>query len=147
MDFTIPRTTKLSILIDQSKQSQWIQCSIKLEVESILLLVMTRWVSLCGAIKIDWLGYSCLGIISQFLLVSAKTLPFNMQIYVVIFNHWKNSIMFQLVLNEKGFLSRHKTIVLHQGEGPIRSIKWKAHFIAWANDVVCIIQIFFTIFV
>ncbi|XP_069111688.1 vacuolar protein sorting-associated protein 41 homolog [Argopecten irradians] len=41
----------------------------------------------------------------------------------------------KLVLNEKGFLSRHKTTVLHQGEGPIREIKWKGSFIAWANDM------------
>ncbi|XP_064614137.1 vacuolar protein sorting-associated protein 41 homolog [Liolophura sinensis] len=41
----------------------------------------------------------------------------------------------KLILNEKGFLNRHKTNVLHQGEGPIRSVKWKSHFIAWANDV------------
>ena len=45
--------------------------------------------------------------------------------------------VFQLVLNEKGFLSRNKTYTLHQGEGPIRSIKWRSQFIAWANDVVC----------
>ncbi|ELU13950.1 hypothetical protein CAPTEDRAFT_174173 [Capitella teleta] len=41
----------------------------------------------------------------------------------------------KLVLNEKGFLSRHRTYVLHQGEGPIRNIKWKGSCIAWANDL------------
>ena len=44
--------------------------------------------------------------------------------------------LLQLVLNEKGFLGRMKTFVLHQGEGPIRSIKWKSTFIAWSNDQV-----------
>lgn len=40
------------------------------------------------------------------------------------------------MLNEKGFLNRHKMTTLHQGEGTVRSIKWKSHFIAWANDLV-----------
>ncbi|KAJ8313760.1 hypothetical protein KUTeg_008321 [Tegillarca granosa] len=40
----------------------------------------------------------------------------------------------KLILNEKGFLNRHKTIILHQGEGPVREIKWRGSFIAWAND-------------
>ncbi|XP_059151993.1 vacuolar protein sorting-associated protein 41 homolog isoform X2 [Physella acuta] len=41
----------------------------------------------------------------------------------------------KLLLNEKsGFLGRHKTTVLHQGEGPIRNIKWGGEFIAWANN-------------
>jgi hypothetical protein len=40
-------------------------------------------------------------------------------------------------LNEKGGLfNRHKTNVLHQGEGPIREIQWMGDFIAWANDMV-----------
>ena len=39
-------------------------------------------------------------------------------------------------MNEKGFLNRHKSYVLHQGEGPIRNIKWQADYIAWANDYV-----------
>jgi hypothetical protein len=45
-------------------------------------------------------------------------------------------VCLQLVLNERGFLSRHKTHVIHQGEGPVRDIKWKSDFIAWANDYV-----------
>ncbi|KAL5007431.1 hypothetical protein ScPMuIL_016237 [Solemya velum] len=40
----------------------------------------------------------------------------------------------KLILNEKGFLNRNKKIELHQGEGPIRNIKWRGDFIAWAND-------------
>ena len=40
----------------------------------------------------------------------------------------------KLVMNEKGFWSRYRSLTLHQGEGPIRNIKWKSHFIAWAND-------------
>ncbi|XP_041366904.1 vacuolar protein sorting-associated protein 41 homolog [Gigantopelta aegis] len=41
----------------------------------------------------------------------------------------------KLILNEKvGFLGRHKMSVLHQGEGPIRNIKWRGDLIAWAND-------------
>ena len=46
----------------------------------------------------------------------------------------------QLILNEKGFLGR-RTFVLHQGEGPIRNIKWRSHFIAWANDLVSVLVI------
>ncbi|XP_070565310.1 vacuolar protein sorting-associated protein 41 homolog [Ptychodera flava] len=41
----------------------------------------------------------------------------------------------KLVLNERGWLNRLKTTVLHQGEGQIRTIKWRSHFIAWANDL------------
>ena len=44
----------------------------------------------------------------------------------------------QLILNEKGFPGR-RTFVLHQGEGPIRNIKWRSHFIAWANDLVSVL--------
>nr|XP_022306822.1 vacuolar protein sorting-associated protein 41 homolog isoform X4 [Crassostrea virginica] len=41
----------------------------------------------------------------------------------------------KLILNEKGGLFyRHKTTLLHQGEGLIREIKWKGDFIAWTND-------------
>lgn len=40
----------------------------------------------------------------------------------------------KLVLGEKNFLGRYKTYILHKGEGPVRNIKWKANFIAWAND-------------
>ncbi|XP_078703981.1 vacuolar protein sorting-associated protein 41 homolog isoform X2 [Branchiostoma floridae x Branchiostoma belcheri] len=41
----------------------------------------------------------------------------------------------KLVLHEKGWLSRYKTSELHKGEGPIRVIKWRGPFIAWANDM------------
>lgn len=41
----------------------------------------------------------------------------------------------KLILNERsGFLGRHKMTILHQGEGPIRNIKWGGKFIAWANN-------------
>ncbi|KAK0051675.1 vacuolar protein sorting-associated protein 41 [Biomphalaria pfeifferi] len=41
----------------------------------------------------------------------------------------------KLILNEKGGLfSRHKMHIIHQGEGPIRNIKWGGEFIAWVND-------------
>ncbi|KAK3752405.1 hypothetical protein QZH41_008609, partial [Actinostola sp. cb2023] len=40
----------------------------------------------------------------------------------------------KLVLTERGWF-RNKTTVLHAGEGAIRTIKWKSHFIAWSNDV------------
>ncbi|KIJ13328.1 hypothetical protein PAXINDRAFT_81370 [Paxillus involutus ATCC 200175] len=39
-----------------------------------------------------------------------------------------------LVLREKGWLG-HKETVLHSGEGPIWHVRWRAHFIAWANDL------------
>ncbi|KAI9306269.1 hypothetical protein BJ944DRAFT_160178 [Cunninghamella echinulata] len=39
----------------------------------------------------------------------------------------------QLIMNEKGWLG-HQNIVLHANEGPIYSIQWRNHFIAWAND-------------
>ncbi|XP_071478787.1 vacuolar protein sorting-associated protein 41 homolog [Diadema antillarum] len=41
----------------------------------------------------------------------------------------------RLVLHEKGFLGRSKSTILHHGEGPIRSIKWRASLVAWANDL------------
>ncbi|XP_077978241.1 vacuolar protein sorting-associated protein 41 homolog [Glandiceps talaboti] len=41
----------------------------------------------------------------------------------------------KLVLSERGWLNRLKTTILHQGEGQIRTIKWRSHFIAWANDL------------
>ncbi|XP_031573890.1 vacuolar protein sorting-associated protein 41 homolog [Actinia tenebrosa] len=40
----------------------------------------------------------------------------------------------KLILTERGWF-RNKTTVLHEGEGAIRTIKWKSHFIAWSNDV------------
>ncbi|XP_065929628.1 vacuolar protein sorting-associated protein 41 homolog isoform X2 [Magallana gigas] len=41
----------------------------------------------------------------------------------------------KLILNERGGLfNRHKSTLLHQGEGLIREIKWKGEFIAWTND-------------
>jgi len=42
----------------------------------------------------------------------------------------------QLVLNEKGWFN-NKDTVLHAGEGPIYTIKWRGSLIAWANDAVC----------
>ncbi|TFK47011.1 vacuolar protein sorting-associated protein 41 [Heliocybe sulcata] len=39
-----------------------------------------------------------------------------------------------LVLHEKGWLG-HKETVLHTGEGPIWSVRWRDRLIAWANDL------------
>lgn len=33
-------------------------------------------------------------------------------------------------------MNRWKSSVLHEGEGNIRSVKWKGHLIAWANNMV-----------
>lgn len=33
-------------------------------------------------------------------------------------------------------MSRWKSSVLHEGEGNIRSVKWRGHLIAWANNMV-----------
>jgi hypothetical protein len=52
------------------------------------------------------------------------------------YGKWCLLCFLQLVLNEKGIFNRHRTYVLHQGEGPIRNIKWKGSCIAWANDLV-----------
>ncbi|KAI8449067.1 hypothetical protein BY996DRAFT_215550 [Phakopsora pachyrhizi] len=38
-----------------------------------------------------------------------------------------------LTLHEKGWLGNIET-VLHSGEGPVWTIEWKSHHIAWAND-------------
>lgn len=40
-----------------------------------------------------------------------------------------------LVLREKGWLG-HKETILHSAEGPIWHVRWREHFIAWANDLV-----------
>ncbi|XP_023280539.1 vacuolar protein sorting-associated protein 41 homolog, partial [Seriola lalandi dorsalis] len=40
-----------------------------------------------------------------------------------------------LLLYEKNWLNRWKTSVLHEGEGSITNIKWRANLIAWANNV------------
>ncbi|KAK8760837.1 hypothetical protein V5799_027899 [Amblyomma americanum] len=42
----------------------------------------------------------------------------------------------KVVLHEKGFLSRYRTTILHQGEGLVRNIAWKGRFAAWATDLV-----------
>ncbi|KAF8432996.1 hypothetical protein L210DRAFT_3557295 [Boletus edulis BED1] len=39
-----------------------------------------------------------------------------------------------LVLREKGWLG-HKETILHSAEGPIWHVRWRGHFIAWANDL------------
>ncbi|XP_074658816.1 vacuolar protein sorting-associated protein 41 homolog [Tubulanus polymorphus] len=41
----------------------------------------------------------------------------------------------KLIHQEKGLFNRYKSQVIHQGEGPIRTIKWRSCFIAWANDL------------
>jgi len=42
----------------------------------------------------------------------------------------------KLILHQKGYFGNKQT-VLHQGEGPIRTIKWMGDLIAWSNNVVC----------
>ena len=40
-----------------------------------------------------------------------------------------------VVLRQKGWIG-HKETILHSAEGPIWHIRWREHFIAWANDLV-----------
>uniref|UniRef100_A0A8C7YMU2 Vacuolar protein sorting-associated protein 41 homolog n=1 Tax=Oryzias sinensis TaxID=183150 RepID=A0A8C7YMU2_9TELE len=40
-----------------------------------------------------------------------------------------------LLLYERNWLNRWKTVVLHEGEGTITNIQWRANLIAWANNV------------
>uniref|UniRef100_A0A7N8Y8R9 Vacuolar protein sorting-associated protein 41 homolog n=1 Tax=Mastacembelus armatus TaxID=205130 RepID=A0A7N8Y8R9_9TELE len=40
-----------------------------------------------------------------------------------------------LLLYERNWLNRWKTSVLHEGEGTITNIQWRANLIAWANNV------------
>uniref|UniRef100_A0A668V8B8 Vacuolar protein sorting-associated protein 41 homolog n=1 Tax=Oreochromis aureus TaxID=47969 RepID=A0A668V8B8_OREAU len=44
-------------------------------------------------------------------------------------------VSFSLLLYERNWLNRWKTSVLHEGEGTITNIKWRANLIAWANNV------------
>lgn len=48
-----------------------------------------------------------------------------------------------LVLHEKGWLG-HKETVLHAGEGPIWTVRWRGRLIAWANDLVRLSLLVFT---
>uniref|UniRef100_A0A8C1B5P6 Vacuolar protein sorting-associated protein 41 homolog n=1 Tax=Cyprinus carpio carpio TaxID=630221 RepID=A0A8C1B5P6_CYPCA len=41
----------------------------------------------------------------------------------------------KLLLYERNWLNRWKTSVLHEGEGNITNVKWRANLIAWANNV------------
>uniref|UniRef100_A0A7N6AL36 Vacuolar protein sorting-associated protein 41 homolog n=1 Tax=Anabas testudineus TaxID=64144 RepID=A0A7N6AL36_ANATE len=41
----------------------------------------------------------------------------------------------KLLLYERNWLNRWKTCVLHEGEGTITNIQWRANLIAWANNV------------
>ncbi|KAF5912289.1 hypothetical protein HPG69_013457 [Diceros bicornis minor] len=45
------------------------------------------------------------------------------------------SVMDHLLLFERSWMSRWKSSVLHEGEGNIRSVKWRGHLIAWANNM------------
>lgn len=45
----------------------------------------------------------------------------------------------KVVLHEKGFLSRYRTTILHQGEGLVRNIAWKGRFAAWATDLTILV--------
>uniref|UniRef100_A0A2I3GQ95 Vacuolar protein sorting-associated protein 41 homolog n=1 Tax=Nomascus leucogenys TaxID=61853 RepID=A0A2I3GQ95_NOMLE len=41
----------------------------------------------------------------------------------------------KLLLFERSWMNRWKSAVLHEGEGNIRSVKWRGHLIAWANNM------------
>uniref|UniRef100_A0A671K832 Vacuolar protein sorting-associated protein 41 homolog n=1 Tax=Sinocyclocheilus anshuiensis TaxID=1608454 RepID=A0A671K832_9TELE len=41
----------------------------------------------------------------------------------------------KILLYERNWLNRWKTSVLHEGEGNITNVKWRANLIAWANNV------------
>lgn len=42
----------------------------------------------------------------------------------------------KLLLYEKNWLNRWKTSTLHEGEGTITNVQWRANLIAWANNMV-----------
>lgn len=42
----------------------------------------------------------------------------------------------KLLLYERNWLNRWRMSVLHEGEGSITNIQWRANLIAWANNVV-----------
>lgn len=44
--------------------------------------------------------------------------------------------LLKLLLYERNWLNRWKTSVLHEGEGSITNIQWRANLIAWSNNVV-----------
>ncbi|XP_025785570.1 vacuolar protein sorting-associated protein 41 homolog [Puma concolor] len=46
----------------------------------------------------------------------------------------------KLLLFERSWMSRWKSCVLHEGEGNIRSVKWRGHLIAWANNMICSVK-------
>uniref|UniRef100_A0A3Q3AWS8 Vacuolar protein sorting-associated protein 41 homolog n=1 Tax=Kryptolebias marmoratus TaxID=37003 RepID=A0A3Q3AWS8_KRYMA len=41
----------------------------------------------------------------------------------------------KLLLYEKNWLNRWKTLVVHEGEGTITNVQWRANLIAWANKL------------
>uniref|UniRef100_A0A1A7ZVV9 Vacuolar protein sorting-associated protein 41 homolog n=1 Tax=Nothobranchius furzeri TaxID=105023 RepID=A0A1A7ZVV9_NOTFU len=41
----------------------------------------------------------------------------------------------KLLLYERNWLNRWKTVVLHEGEGTITNVQWRANLIAWANNL------------
>ncbi|GAB1297941.1 Vacuolar protein sorting-associated protein 41 homolog [Apodemus speciosus] len=41
----------------------------------------------------------------------------------------------KLLLFERTWMNRWKSCVLHEGEGNIRSVQWRGHLIAWANNM------------
>lgn len=45
----------------------------------------------------------------------------------------------KLVLQEKGWLG-YKEQVIHSGEGPIWAVEWRGNLIAWANDLVSLLE-------
>uniref|UniRef100_A0A8C8G388 Vps41 beta-propeller domain-containing protein n=1 Tax=Oncorhynchus tshawytscha TaxID=74940 RepID=A0A8C8G388_ONCTS len=45
------------------------------------------------------------------------------------------SLVTHLLLYEKNWLNRWKTSTLHEGEGTITNVQWRANLIAWANNM------------
>ena len=55
------------------------------------------------------------------------------------------SFFTQLVLSEKsGIFRSNKTTTIHAGEGPVRNIKWKGEFLAWANNIVSLAALIYS---
>uniref|UniRef100_A0A8C7W9V0 Vacuolar protein sorting-associated protein 41 homolog n=1 Tax=Oncorhynchus mykiss TaxID=8022 RepID=A0A8C7W9V0_ONCMY len=44
-------------------------------------------------------------------------------------------LIYSLLLYEKNWLNRWKTSTLHEGEGTITNVQWRANLIAWANNM------------
>ena len=45
----------------------------------------------------------------------------------------------ELMMSGKGWFGGNKDVIIHSGEGPIYTIKWRLNYIAWANEAVQLI--------